>query len=651
MVVIDDSPELRTVVAARLRASGLDVVGEGGDGGQAMMLAHEHQPTLMLLDASMPVMDGLECLPLVLAVSPDTRVVMFTGFGARGLADRAEQLGASDFVEKSVPLDRLVDRLWAQVLNGPASAGRALRPARPAGRSLRLAGFPDEAGSERAREQRMLDEHLEHYREVFDQAAIGMATMTLNGTIVRANAALVEMVGRPPVELVGLDYGVLTRQHGDLLDESLARITEGGENLVSFDHPLETPQEVRTARVTLTPIRDSRGEALYLFAQVQDITVETALRSSENVFRLLVSAVKDYAIFMLDVDGRVASWNPGAQYIKGYPAEEIIGQHFRVFYPEEDQATGHPEHNLELALRDGVHTEEGWRIRRDGSRFWASVVITAVYDDAGRLRGFAKVTRDQTEQRTHEAERRRALEQQAHLLAVTAHELRTPAAVIEGAVGMLRGDGLPEQGLDPEQREQVLDAMSSSVLRLRRLMDDLATASTVQAEALQLEPERVSLRSVLSSSAERVRAAHRSAHIVVEVDHDVDFFADPARLGQAIDNLLENAVRHGRPPVSVIGERTATGVRMLVRDSGPGVQPRLADRVFERFVHAGATAGTGLGLYIVREIARLHGGDANYEPGGPDSRPAFVLDLPSHPQLPEFERGLEGGPELSPTPG
>ena len=623
VVLVDDSADLRALVAMRLRTSGLfEVVGEGGDGGEALMLAHEHNPDLMLLDASMPVLDGLECLPLVLAVSPETRVVMFTGFETRGLEDRARQLGASDIVEKSVPLDALVERLWRQVAD-PAAGHVVLPP-----RALRLAGAADD---QTARDQQVLDEHLERYREVFDQAAIGMATMTLNGSIVRANRALADMVGGDPSDLVGLDYGVLTRQHGDHLDDALVRVTEGGDDLATFEHPIETDGEPRTVRVTITPIRDSRGEPLYTFAQIQDVTAELELRRNEEIFRLLVTAVEDYAIFMLDAAGNVASWNAGAAFIKGYRADEIVGRHFRVFYPEEDQRTGHPEHNLAMALRDGVYTEEGWRVRRDGSTFWARVVITAVYDDAGRHRGFAKVTRDQTEQRAHEEERRRALEQQAHLLAVTAHELRTPAAVIEGSVGLLRKGG---DDLDPLEREQVLEALSSSAGRLQRLVDDLRTASDVQAEALALTPEPMSLRGVLMSSADRVHAAHGSVGIQVHVDQDVELIADPARLGQALDNLLENALRHGRPPVAVTGARSPDGVRIVVSDAGPGVSPRLVDRLFDRFAHAGTTAGTGLGLYIVREIARLHGGEASYVPPGGDRRPAFVLDLPVTPQVP-----------------
>ncbi|KRA38666.1 MULTISPECIES: PAS domain S-box protein [unclassified Nocardioides] len=623
VVIVDDSAELRLIVRSRLNASGLfDVVGEGADGGAAMLLAHEHTPTLMLLDTSMPVMDGLEALPLVLAVSPETKVIVYTGFDERGLADRARELGATDFIEKSTPIDRLSGLLWQHV-GQAAPVGRE-----PAVGGLRLADDVDESG---ARDQAALDEHLERYREVFHQAAIGMATLTLNGSIVRANAELSGMVGVAAEDLVGLDYGVLTRQHGDQLDDALSRISDQGQELATFEHPLVSEEGAHTLRVSLAPIRDSRGQPLYVFAQVQDITSEVELRRSEEMFRLLVTTVTDYAIYMLDTEGRVATWNAGAQRIKGYPEREILGRHYRVFYPEADRASRYPERNLELALLNGVYAEEGWRVRRDGSQFWASVVITAVYDDAGRHRGFAKVTRDQTQERIHEEQHRRAIEQQAHLMAITAHELRTPTAVVEGSVSILRDRG---DDLDADERTQLLEAMASSAHRLQRLVHDLSSASDLRSDALSLQPERVSLRNTLGRAADRARAVHPAARIVVDIGQDVELSVDPARIGQALDNLLENAVRHGRAPVLVCGEPTATGARVLVSDDGAGVDRRLVENLFERFAHAGPTAGTGLGLHLVREIARSHGGDVAYLPPDGSRRSTFVLDLPHRPRVP-----------------
>jgi PAS domain S-box-containing protein len=634
VVIVDDSEDLRLVVRARLTASGLfDVVGEAGDGGEAMILAHQHAPTLMLLDTSMPVLDGLEALPLVLAVSPETKVVVFTGFEERGLARRVRELGAVDLIEKSVPIDQLPELLWRHVAEDTSS-----RPSTSARAGLRIAGGAEQ---DAARAQETLDEHLERYREVFHQAAIGMATMTLNGSIVHANRQLATMVGRRPDDLVGLDYGVLTRQHGDQLDDALARISGEGEELVTFEHPLVTDDDNTMLRVSLTPIRDSRGLALYVFAQVQDISAEVALRRSEEMFRLLVTAVTDYAIYMLDTDGRVVSWNGGAEGIKGYSADEIVGRHYRVFYPEEERSARHPEHNLEMALRDGSYAEEGWRVRRDGSRFWASVVITAVYDDSGSHRGFAKITRDQTQQRHNDDQRRRDIEQQAHLLAITAHELRTPVAVVQGSLSILR-EGADADGAGPDRR-QLLEAMDTSALRLQRLVADLSAASDVHADALALRPEKVSLRDTLLAAADRVRAMHRSARISVDVADDVDLVLDPARVGQALDNLLENALRHGRAPVLLAGEATPAGVRISVTDSGGGVDDRLDGRLFERFAHAGPTGGSGLGLHLVREIARSHGGEATYLERSDDQPTTFVIELPGRPGAPDATVDIDEG--------
>ncbi len=626
--MVDDSKEVRALVGRRLQSSGMfEVVGEGGDGEDAISLVHRHEPTLMLLDTSMPTMDGIEALPAILALCPETRVVMFTGFEEHGLAARARELGAADFIEKSIPLEELPGRLM-RTLN-QASPGSL-----PRGRH-RLSVVSDVAGDEQgpfAREQLVLNEHIEQFRELFDQAAIGMATLTVNGTIVRANRALAELMSCSTYDLVGVDYGRLTDGGGERLDRGLEAIRSVGEDLTTFEHHLPTRPGTapsRVVRVMLAPIRDSQQQVLYVFAQVQDISAqleaEADLRRSEETFRLMVTAVGEYAIFMLDVEGNVISWNAGAQRIKGYAASEIIGRSFRVFYPAEEQATGHPEHNLEVALRTGTFAEAGWRVRQDGSRFWASVVISPVYDDAGRHVGFAKVTRDQTRVREHEEERKNAIAQQAHLLAVTAHELRTPTAVIDGTAGALRAswDEMPAA-----ERDEMLAGLRSSAHRLRRLVTDLATASHLHGDTLQVRPDDVSLAESLRSAAARTQVAVPGVEIGVDIPDEVMVHADPGRLGQALDNLLDNAIRHGAPPINLFGAAVHEEVHIRVSDAGPGVPTGLIPRLFERFALGGPSGGTGLGLYLVREIARGHGGEATYHPPGPGQQATFEMTLP-----------------------
>jgi PAS domain S-box-containing protein len=404
--------------------------------------------------------------------------------------------------------------------------------------------------------------------------------------------------------------------------------------------------------VTLAPVRDSGGRPLYLFLQVQDITGEQAareeLRRSEERFRMLVDAVEDYAIFMLDPTGHVVSWNSGAQRSALYTAEDIIGQHFRVFYPPEVQERKHPEHELEVALRVGHYEEVGWRLRKDGSRFWASVLITAVHNAAGEHIGFAKVTRDISERRRLEQEReaavaalaaanseleslnarlQQAAEDQAEFLAVTAHELRTPIGVLAGAAETLSGYW---EAITAEERRELFDAMTSSTTRLRRMLAELLMASRLQASALEMHIAPVEVAEVVASAITTVHATQGAVPVEYDGELGLRVQADHDRLGQAVENLLANAVRHGKPPVQVHAIRKGATVRIEVADQGSGVKPEMQRRLFDRFATGRRRGGTGLGLFIVRELARAQGGDAFYEmPSVEHPSGAFVITLPA----------------------
>ena len=638
IVLVDDAPEVRALVRTSLRLSGdIDVVGEGGNGSEAITLAREHQPALMLLDASMPVMDGLQALPSILEESPHTKVLMYSGFEEQGLAEKAVALGAAGFVPKAVPVDTLAERLLEALAGGvDGSAAHAA----------------ETAGSAASDGEHQLNEHLERFREVFDQAAIGMATMTLTGQLVRVNGTLARLVGRAVGELIGTSYAELTRGEAGSIRSALEQIIEDGHDIVELEHGLAGADEDRRVRATFAPVRDAGGRALYLFLQAQDVTAERValeqLRRSEERFRLLVEAVQDYAIFMLDPGGHIVSWNVGAQRIKGYAADEIVGQHFRIFYPPEVQAALHPEHELQLALRDGHYEEEGWRIRKDGSRFWANVLITAVYNPAGEHIGFTKVTRDTTERRRLEQEREGALEalavangelatlnerlertadDQARFLAVAAHELRTPVNVLGGTADMLSRHWTE---LDDATRGELLAGMESSTQRLRRLLGDLLAASKIDAGATELRAEQVDVARLVEDAVTAVRRTWPDSVFEVDADPALTITGDGDRLAQVVDNLLSNAVRHGAPPVRVRAAVEGAEVVVRVCDSGAGVPESLRERLFDRFASGASRGGTGLGLFIARELARAHRGDVVYEPPADDrGAGCFVIRLPA----------------------
>lgn len=360
-----------------------------------------------------------------------------------------------------------------------------------------------------------------------------------------------------------------------------------------------------------------------------------------GLYRLLVDSVRDYAIFALDATGHVLSWNAGAQRFKGYRADEIIGKHFSVFYPPEDQWK--PPMELEVATATGRFEEEGWRVRKDGSRFWASVVITALRDERGTLVGFAKVTRDLTERKIAEQQRledarRVAISEEANrakagFLAAMSHELRTPLNAIAGYTDLLlTGVGGPVS----EQHRDYLDRIRGSQQHLLSIINDILNFSRIEAGQLEYRVEPVSLRGVINAVVPMIEPQALAKSIAIERHDGADAVAsaDHAKVEQILLNLLSNAVKFTPAGGHIdVGCASRDGrVTLSVTDNGVGIAAEDLGAIFQPFVQVGRSLtspheGTGLGLAISSDLAAGMGGRLDVESTlGKGS--VFTLTLP-----------------------
>jgi PAS domain S-box-containing protein len=383
------------------------------------------------------------------------------------------------------------------------------------------------------------------------------------------------------------------------------------------------------ASVTITALRSPEG-VLVGFAKVtRDLTARREAEEESRRFRLLIETVEDYAIFIIDPSGYVSTWNPGAERIKGYTAAEIVGKHFSVFYPPEVDASAKCARELEIASEDGRFEEEGWRVRKDGSRFWASVTITALRDPEGALIGFAKVTRDLTARRAAEeskralavreaalAERIRIQEFQERFLGILGHDLRNPLAAIQMGTGILQ----QQYAKDPAA-VRVLDRLGSSALRMSRMIEQILDLTRSRlASGLEVHPGPVDLCDTLTAIVDELRTAHPSSIIELRCP-SLRGEADRDRLEQVFSNLIGNAVSYGEPtrPVVVEAQLDGSRARIEVHNDGPPIPADLQGQLFdpfrrgERDSRTSKTGGLGLGLFISRELVLAHGGSLEFQ--------------------------------------
>ena len=379
------------------------------------------------------------------------------------------------------------------------------------------------------------------------------------------------------------------------------------------------------AIVSVTALRDDQSAIIgYLLIGTDNTArklVEEKLRWTEEGFRLMVESVTDAAIVMLDPEGHVASWNAGAQRIKGYSTEEIVGQHFSRFYPREDIDRGTPQRDLDVVKVKGRFETEGWRVRKDGSTFWANEVFTAIRDQAGNPRGFAKLTRDLTERRQVEAEltNAKAVAEKANLaksnfLSSMSHELRTPLNAILGFGQLMESDSpLPT----PAQKANI-DQILQAGWYLLELINEILDLALIESGKLSISREPVSLDAIMLECQSMIEPQAQKRGIRMSFprfDNPCFVNADPTRVKQILINLFSNAIKYNQMGGTVVVECAASipdRIRVSVTDTGAGLAPEKLAQLFQPFNRLGQEAsaeeGTGIGLVVTKRLVELMGG-------------------------------------------
>ena len=501
---------------------------------------------------------------------------------------------------------------------------------------------------------------------VDSQTEYAMFVLEPDGRIASWNAAAARIKGYTADEIVGQHFSVFytddanQRRHPEY---ELEVATETGR----YE---EEGWRVRKdgsrfwASVLITALRDGDGELVGFGKVTRDLTsrrlAEEQLRATardltdanaelEQV-RLLVESVHDYAIFMLDPGGHVRTWNAGAQAITGYPPEEIVGRHFETFYTDEDRARSHPAHELEVAAREGRFEEEGWRVRKDGGRFWANVVITPLRNEQGVLVGFAKVTRDLTERRAADeqlrasaAELARANAELEQFAAAAAHDLLSPLHTIAGFAELVEqryGERLDEKG------RRFLTEITEGAARMRRLIDGLLRYARSTQIDLHLEP--VDLAQTVDTVVRNLGGAIDDARATVVCDPRSlpCVRGDADVLVSVVQNLVANALKFSgeqAPRVEISSARDGDCWRVTVADNGIGIAREDQERIFAMFGRAHVSAdrsGIGLGLAQTERLVTRLGGRVGVE-SRPGAGSRFWFTLPAVDSEARFGRPAE----------
>lgn len=503
--------------------------------------------------------------------------------------------------------------------------------------------------------------HPDIFRLLVDAVTdYGIFALDRDGYIQTWNAGAERLMGYPAEEIVNTHFSRfytasdLSRQHPEF---ELRRAREDGRYHEEAWR-LKKDGSRFWANVSIIRMCDREGRHIGFTKVTGDLTerklADEKLRASEERMRLMIDSVQDYAIIMLDRHGTVKTWNGGARQITGFAADEIIGHGLATFYLPDEARTGRPVLDLRTAREYGRVEGEGWRVRKDGSRFWAQATLTPIFGDAGLLLGYSCVTRDLTERVRSEscvrraqddlerriaertAELARAVRARDELVSLASHELKTPLTSLKLAaqIRLRQIDRGQLDDLCPARLREMMTADEKQIRRLTRLVDDMLELSRLNLGKFGIRPEPCDLGDLLGGLVARLGDLHPESRIDLDPVPAANGPWDAFRLEQVLTNLITNAIRYGAGTrVGVRTEREATCAVVHVHDDGPGIAEPDQARIFqpfERAVSPNDASGLGLGLFISRQIAEAHGGSLTVT-SQPGRGTTFSLRLPLGP--------------------
>lgn len=446
--------------------------------------------------------------------------------------------------------------------------------------------------------------------------------LTCDGTVTSWNLGAERVKGYRAEEIVGRNFELFYTAEDRALNKPQRTLSIASKDGRFEDKAWRVRKngDLFRAHVIVDAIYDDDG-GLTGFAKItRDISEEwekeRQLIESERRFRMLVSGVTDYAIYMLSLDGHISSWNAGAERFKNYSEEEVLGRHFSMFYTQEDRTNEKPDRALKTALESGRFEDEGWRVRKDGRAFWAHVIIDLIRDEQGRPAGFAKITRDMSDRR--EAELRlknlsRSNQELEQFVQIASHDLREPLRKILSFSGLLAAE---TQGQLSEEGKLYLSSISSATQRMQALLGSLLSLSRVTTHGQAFAA--CDLNSVLSDVLSDLALLIQEKGARCEIHNLPTIEADGAQMRQLFQNLIGNSLKYARddvePRITVreLATNQASIATIAVSDNGIGFDPQYVDRifgVFQRLHTRDAYEGAGIGLSVCQRICQRHKGD------------------------------------------